>query len=161
MNEWMGGLENVKIPKKTELMWHFTFFLLAVEIYSYKLYLQPLGLVCSLCIPGGREEGEVGGSVPAPSLVFHLTCLMGVDSRSQLTTAKKEEVERRTVRLAQLSYLQSVRWKGCISPKDRAFNPHLDDTGKMRDWWPKVQGMTGHTIRPRLPFVIEQRQVRK
>lgn len=83
---------------------------------------------------------------------------MGVDSRSQLTTAKKKE-ERRTVRLAQLSYLQSVCWKGCISPKDQAFNPHLDDTEKMRDWWPKVQEMTGHTIRLRLPFVIEQRQI--
>lgn len=85
---------------------------------------------------------------------------MGVDSRSQLTTAKKKEEEGRTVRLAQLSYLQSVCWKGCISPKDQAFNPHLDDTEKMRDWWPKVQDMTGRTTHLRLP-VIEQIQIWK
>lgn len=37
-----------------------------------------------------RKEEEVSSSVPSPPLVFHLTSLMGVDSRSQLTATERK-----------------------------------------------------------------------
>lgn len=79
---------------------------------------------------------EVSSSVPSLPLVFHLTCLMGLDSRSQPTTTKrKERVERSCTDAGVQRWKEAVGEEVFSEDRNRSIPAGSTDYRKWESGW--------------------------